>query len=249
MGIELNKCDCFEFLSKQSDGAFDLCITSPPYNLNLRVNGKGDGYCSRQIVKEISTKYNEYSDNLPMDEYESFLDKIIKELVRTCELTFLNIQMVTGNKPALFSVLGKNTQFIKELIVWDKGSAQPAIGVGVLNSSFELIIVLGGKPITRAFQQPEFERGKLSNIWRIQPKKSSNKDHGASFPVELPEKILSNFAKTGSIIFDPFLGTGTTAIACSKSGYDFVGCEINHNYLEAAKERIYQETSQNELDL
>jgi len=68
--IELLHTDCMEYMKTLPDKAFDICITSPPYNMNLRVNSKGDGYCSRQIVKEMSSKYENFSDNLPMDNYQ-----------------------------------------------------------------------------------------------------------------------------------------------------------------------------------
>jgi len=65
--------DCLERLKEIPDGSVDMVLTSPPYNMNLRIrNGK---YCSRQIVKEISTKYKSFDDNLPMDDYFEFNKK------------------------------------------------------------------------------------------------------------------------------------------------------------------------------
>ena len=55
-------------------------VTSPPYNMNLRV--RGGRYCSRQVVKELSTKYRAYPDNLPMDEYFQFNCDVLDELLR-----------------------------------------------------------------------------------------------------------------------------------------------------------------------
>lgn len=127
MTVELLNIDCMEYMAAQPDNSFDLAITSPPYNMNLRVrNGE---YCSRQIVKELSTKYKNYSDNLPMDDYLEFLDETVRELLRVSHTVFFNIQMITGNKPALFKLLGKYAEQVKELIIWDKGIGQPAIGV------------------------------------------------------------------------------------------------------------------------
>ena len=66
--MELNKIyneDCLKTLGKMENDSVDLVITSPPYNMNLRIR-KGE-YCSRQIVKEISTKYADFDDNMPID--------------------------------------------------------------------------------------------------------------------------------------------------------------------------------------
>lgn len=242
--IELHNIDCMEYMKGLEDNAFDLVITSPPYNMNLRVNAKGDGYCSRQVVKELSTKYTKYDDNMPMGAYEAFLCETVDEMLRVSKLVFLNIQMITGNKPALFRFMGRYASEIKELIVWDKCKAQPAIGEGVLNSGFELVIVLGDKPITRAFQNPNFERGTVDNLFRIPAAKSKDKNHGASFPVSLVEKILTSFGHKGQRVLDPFLGTGTSAVAAHYGGFDFVGCELDEDYFKAASERIDRETAQ-----
>lgn len=244
MKREILNMDGMEYMREVEDKFFDVCMTSPPYNMNLRVNSKGDGYCSRQIKKEISSKYVGFDDNLPMDDYKDFLFKYAKEMLRVSDVVFLNIQLITGNKPALFSFMGEFSSDIKELIIWDKCKAQPAIGSGVMNSGYELIIVLGGSPITRAFNPSFFGRGTLDNLWRVPTEKSSNKDHGAAFPVSLAEKILCNFSEKGQKVLDPFLGTGTSAIAAHYAECDFVGCEINKNYYDSAIERIERETAQ-----
>jgi len=234
-----------EYMKGCEDNAFDLVITSPPYNMNLRVNSTGTGYCSRQIVKEISSKYQNYSDNLPMGDYCEFLNLFIKESTRISNLVFLNIQQITGNKPALYSAIGENASLLKETIIWDKVATSPAVNHETLNSLFEFIFVFGGNPITRQFRNlSNFERGTESNIWRIPTEKRAHDAHGAGFPVALVNKMLHLFARPGDRIIDPFLGTGTSAIAAHYFGVDFVGCEIDKDYYDAAVKRFDAETAQ-----
>lgn len=115
---DLKLGNCLDRLKEIPDNSVDLVLTSPPYNMNLRIrNGK---YCSRQIVKEISTKYKSFDDNLPMDDYFEFNKSVINECLRVSDLVFFNIQMLTGNKPALFRLMGEFSNNIKEMIVWDK---------------------------------------------------------------------------------------------------------------------------------
>ncbi len=239
----------FREVSKDyDDNYFDLCFTSPPYNMNLRVNQKRNGYCSRQITKEISTKYSNFSDNLPMDKYEDFLKETITELLRVSKLTFFNIQMITGNKPALFRVMGHFADKIKEVIIWDKVNAQPSIQDGCLNSQFEFILVLSNDAITRRFESANFERGTLSNVWNIKREKSKIKNHGAVFPESLANRIFGFFGFEGMKVFDPFLGSGTTAIASHyNKASEFVGCEIDKSYFDEAQEIIKNNTRQLEL--
>jgi len=241
--LKLYNRDCMEGMAEYPDNYFDLAITSPPYNMNLRVrNGK---YCSRQIIKELSTKYNSYDDNLSIDDYFEFLKKTINELMRISNTVFFNIQMVTGNKPALFKIFGEFHDKIKEVIVWDKLTAEPSISEGCLNSGYEYIIVFSkNDSINRAFSDPEFTRGSLSNIWRFGKSRSKDKNHSASFPIDLPNIILSNFSKEGFKVIDPFLGTGTTAIACNQHKCEFTGFELDTEYFNNSINRIEQETAQ-----
>jgi len=85
--INLMQGDCLERMKEIPDGGVDAVFTSPPYNMNLRIrNGK---YCSRQIVKEISTKYNNFADNKGIDEYFEFNRKVITECLRVADTVFI----------------------------------------------------------------------------------------------------------------------------------------------------------------
>ena len=104
--IEFNKIyneSCLTTLSNMKDNSIDVVITSPPYNMNLRIR-KGE-YCSRQIVKEISTKYEGFADNLPIEEYNKFHSDVLKELLRVSNLVFYNVQIVTGSKRSIFKMI------------------------------------------------------------------------------------------------------------------------------------------------
>ena len=228
---------CLNTLARMSSDSVDLVITSPPYNMNLRIrDGK---YCSRQITKEFSTKYDGFSDNMPIAEYFEFHLKVIKELLRVAPVVFYNVQIVTGSKRAVFKLLGKLNEYVKDIIVWDKENAQPAMSEGVLNRQYELIIVFAKRDaISRKFNYCNFERGTLNDVWRIKRGKKVTNLHGATFPEELVEKILTNFSRERDVVYDPFMGTGTTAVVCKKMNRRFIGSEIVSSYVEVAKERL-----------
>lgn len=229
--------DCLSALKSIADRSVDLVLTSPPYNMNLRIrNGK---YCSRQIVKELTTKYANFDDNLPMGEYFEFNKNVINECLRVSDLVFYNVQFLTGNKPALFKLIGHFHDKLKEFIIWDKCNAQPAIGKGVMNSQFEVLLVFqNSKPESRAFDNCNFERGTLSNLWSIKRGKKLNKEHGAVFPDELAEKVILNFTDPGQIVLDPFMGTGTTGAVAKLHGRKFMGIELDADYFNFSAERI-----------
>ena len=238
MVIELYNEHCLTTMSRMANKSIDLTITSPPYNMNLRIR-KGK-HCSRQIVKEISTKYEDFADNLPMDDYYNFNRDVVNELLRVSKLTFYNIQFLTGNKSALYKLIGEFNENIKEFIIWDKVNAQPAIGNNVLNSQFEVLLVLADKDyaISRAFSDCNFARGTLTNVWQIKSEKKRSSPMGASMPYNLAEKIISNFGVVGDTIYDPFAGTGTTLHVADDYGYNSIGSEISELYYEHAKQRL-----------
>jgi site-specific DNA-methyltransferase (adenine-specific)/modification methylase len=221
-----------------ADDSVDLVITSPPYNMNLRIsNGK---YCSRQIVKEISTKYEDFADNLPIEEFYEFHKQVISELLRVSNLVFYNIQIVTGSKRAFFQLIGDFSHNLKEIIIWDKGHGQPAMKEQVLNRRSELLLVFEKDyPISRQFRTATFERGTLNDIWLIKrERKRTGVKHGATFPEQLVELIIENFSKKGDVVYDPFLGTGTTVCVANRLGRAFMGSEISQEYADIALERL-----------
>lgn len=239
--IQLYKGDCLELM----DGLIamgvkvDAVLTSPPYNMNLRVrNGK---YVSRATwpghVNEFATKYQNYTDDLSMDDYFDFQDKFINKALKITNLMFYNIQMITGNKIALFKLIGKHAEKIKEIIIWNKINAEPAINKNTLNSQFEFIIVFENtKPFHRMFDYCRFARGAETNVWDI--KRERNTKHKAGFPTELVKRIINNFIPENATILDPYMGSGTTGAVCKNLNRNFIGIEIDDNYFEIAKERI-----------
>jgi len=239
--IELNKIyneDCLVGLKRIPNNFVDLVITSPPYNMNLRISN--NKYTSRQVIKELSTKYKDFDDNLPIDEYNNFHTKVLKELLRVSNLVFYNIAIVTGSKRSVFKMIGDFKDYLKEIIVWDKGYGQPAMKKQVLNRRTELILVFeNDNAISRQFKKAMFERGKLDDLWLINREVIKHKTyHGAKFPKKLVEKIIKNFSKEKEIILDPFIGSGTTAIACLENNRNYIGFEISKEYCDLANKRI-----------
>ena len=233
--------NCLDHLKTFPDNTFNLVLTSPPYNMNLRIrNGK---YCSRQIVKELTTKYVDFPDNLSIDDYLNFNRQVITECLRVAPLVFYNVQFLTGNKVALFKLIGEFATSLKEIIAWDKVNCEPAIGELVLNSQFEVILVFDKfNAISRKFNNGNFRRGELSNHWSIKKSKSKDKSHGAVFPLELAHKVISNFSHPNDSILDPFMGAGTTGEACIELNRHFTGIELSNHYFTVASKRLSEKS-------
>lgn len=238
--------DCLDGMRSMENDSVDYVITSPPYNFNLRVHyGKYGGMGTTD-----KNKYNYMvSDRLPIDDYYEWQKSCIGEMLRVCKgVVFYNIQLLTGNKDAFFRILGDYHDKVKEVIIWDKMHAEPSVNDGVLNSMFEFIVVFDkNNAIGRRFENAKFERGKLSNIFRIPKNRSRNKvNHKAVFPIELPLTIIKNFTNENDVILDPFIGIGTTAVACIQTNRSFVGFELNKEYFDYANSKISEEFDKKE---
>lgn len=207
--------------------------------MNLRI--RNGVYCGRQYTNEFTTKYVGYSDDMPIEEYYDFHKKVITELLRVSDMIFYNIQIVTGSKRAFFKLFGDFADNIKEIIVWDKGSAQPAMLHNVLNRQSEFIVVFEREgAISRQFKKCNFERGSLGDVWKIKSerKKYKNTYHGAVFPESMVNKIITNFTDKGDLVYDPFMGTGTTAYVAKQLGRHYIGSEIVEEYVDISQRRL-----------
>lgn len=248
--IELDKIyneDCLDGMKRIPDNGVDHCITSPPYNFNLRIHyGEYGGWGSTD-----PNKYdNMLNDRLPIDEYYEWQKSCIEEMLRISRnLVFYNIQMITGNKVALCKLLGHFAENIKEIIIWDKINAEPAIQERVMNSMFEFIIIFAKEnAIARQFDVLNADKGAFANVIRLNKNyKNKGTNHKAIFPLQLPQTLIKTFAKEGDVICDPFMGSGTTAMAAIKEHCHFIGFELEKSYYDIASKRIQAEQQQLKL--
>jgi len=233
--LTLIQGDCLKVLSKLPSESVDLVVTSPPYNLQKPIPSGPRALGKR---KEIN-----YNDNLMQNEYFMFLDRFISESLRVVKnYIFLNIQPLSNNKIALFKLVGKYAENIKEIIVWHKKRFQRAINKKVLSSAYEFIIVFGKNiPENRAFV---FDVNKESNCWMGEPNDIFYRENfnmeglGAVFPFWLPKKIISIFSEKGNTVLDPFLGSGTTMKACLELKRNCIGIEISPEHVSITKKRL-----------
>lgn len=238
--MEINKIyneSCIDTLAKMSDKFVNLTITSPPYNMRTRIrNGE---YTKREKSEHFSNKYKHFSDDLPINEFYEFHKKVISELLRVSKIVCYNFQVVTGSKEAFFKIIGDFNRDIKDIIIWDKGSGQPAMHEQVLNSCYEMVLIMeDDKKAGRVIQNAQFKRGEMGNILRIGKGSKVVDTHGAIFPEQLPANLMNAFTKEGDLVYDPFMGSGTTGLVAVKLNRNWIGSEITEEYFEIANSRI-----------
>jgi site-specific DNA-methyltransferase (adenine-specific)/modification methylase len=228
------------------DKLIDLTVTSPPYNMRTRIrNGK---YTTREKSEHFSKKYRHFDDALPIDDFYNFHSEVIKELLRVSKIVCYNFQIVTGSKEAFFKIIGDFNKDIKDIIIWDKGHGQPAMHEQVLNSAYEMVLILeDDKKCGRVIQNAKFKRGEMNNILRLGRGKKVSEIHSAVFPKELPNELIKAFSEPNSIIYDPFAGSGTTGEIAILNNRKCLLSEISSKYCEIINKRLKNVTVQSEL--
>lgn len=231
--MELNKIyngDCIEGM-KNLKTKVDCIVTSPPYNIggdfHTFVNGKRVTYGA----------YAEFKDKMPEDVYQSWQIDVLNACYDVLEdngAMFYNHKnrIANGSVISPFEWVAKSKFNINQVIVMNLKST-----ANVDKRRFfpvhELIFVL-----TK-------EKGlKLSNdecltdVWEAKkvPRKVSG--HPATFHIDIPKRCIQASTKEGDIVLDPFMGSGTTAVAAKELNRNYLGFEITKEYIEIANRRL-----------
>lgn len=232
-------CRSSENMEELPDCSVHLMVTSPPYNV-----GK------------------EYDENLSLSEYLEFLKKVMREVYRVLVpggRACINVANL-GRKPYLpldafiiWAMLDLNFLMRGE-IIWDKGSSagtSTAWGSWMsarnptLRDVHEYILIFSKQTFTRL--NPTERRSTITreefleftkSVWRFPAESAQRVGHPAPFPVELPYRLIQLYTFEGETVLDPFMGSGTTAIAALKAGRHFVGYEVREEYVRLAECRV-----------
>ena len=237
--------NCLDTMSRMTDDFVDLIITSPPYNIGKnRTNGD---FTKRQ--------YSDYSDDLTKEEYFEQTKIWISEMLRVTKYhVFYNIQELKGNKGIVKLIMNEFGDNLKEAFIWVKTNPNPTCLDGLICNSYEYIFCLSNhNPETKMFSYHNFNKKMMKNV--IQKpvnnfgSKSEEGGHGYAFGEWLPNHFINYFSKKGDLIYDPFMGTGTTAKSAIIYDRNWIGSEISETYVKTANKRINKYMNQTKLEL
>ena len=222
--------DTFTILNQFPDLEFiDLTITSPPYNKLTLYPG--------DIVKAVD--YESTSDHLPEPEYQQnqvdILDRIY-DISKPGASLFYNHKVRHKDYEIIhpWLWLSRTKWKIKQEIIWDR-IISPNIKGHVFYQVDERIYWMYKPPNPPRLEQ---QYAKFSSIWRHQPEHGV-KEHPAPYPLWLPDRILKSMNLIApSLILDPYMGSGTTALAAVMYGHNYLGIDSSIKYLKFAKQRI-----------
>lgn len=217
--------DCIEQLKIMNSKSVDLIVTDPPYKLTPRgSSGTMGGYWKTEKAKK-GIIFDD--NNISFDDYFSELYRVLKDD------SILYIMCNNKNLRELLNV-GENTgfKFVKNLI-WEKGNK---ICGKYYMGCYEYISLFRkghDKPINNC-GTPDVLKVPIKKMKDFNGKNL----HDTEKPVELMEILIKNSSKENDVVLDPFMGIGSTGIACKKLNRNFIGIEINEKYFEIAKKRM-----------
>ena len=228
--------DCLEVMKGIPDKSIDLVLTSPPYNMG---NGKNLG---GQPNSTIGQKfYEEYDDNKNDKEYVVWCLSIISECLRVSRYVFWNVQFVRSCRDAIFALQDKFRSNIKDIFIWQKQAvASITANKGGMAKGWEYIFMLG-EDNKSIFEYNNFPKNRYVPNIQTWYKKDTFPEHHATFTKEMAVYFCEYFTKETDLILDPFLGSGTTAVACKRLNRRFIGIEISEKYCQIARDRLANE--------
>lgn len=210
--------DCMQYMAELDDSSVDLVVTDPPYGKAIKMN--------RRKHKDKLCEMIANDDSLDI------VQLCIPELYRILKPNSACFMFMSPNKIAEVEPWLIKAGFkIKNLIVWDKMNH----GVGDLRGSFgsqweAVFLAVKGRPLIRG--------KRWSDVWQYPRISRSKMLHMNQKPVEMLERMILSFSNVGDIVFDPFMGSGSTGVACKETNRDFIGCEIDPHYFEVAGNRL-----------
>jgi DNA modification methylase len=210
----------------------NMSFTSPPYNA-------GKSQTLSNNIHLGDNKYGTYQDNKTQSEYLDLLIGFTDAWIDSCEFMAVNLQQLAGNKTSFVDYMATYKENLIDVCIWDKGHAAPAMAKNVLSSRFEYILLITKKKNpSRAIPGANF-RGTVSNVYNGPPNRNNefSKVHAAAFPVGFPVWAIESFTSINSIVADPFGGTGTTLIACEKTGRLNRSMELDPKYVDVIVKR------------
>lgn len=243
-------------LERMEDGYLPLTVTSPPYNVDLGNN---------KFNKDKS--YDTHDDNLTHEAYMESMKLIFSKLFQKTQSGGRCVINIGDGKNGRVSTHSDYIQMMSEIgwmpmanIVWNKRNVSARTAWGSYGSPsapslpmpFEYIMVFAkdsyklpqpeNKSELMDITKEEFVEWSLA-LWEFSGASRKKIGHPAPFPIELPLRCIKLFSWDTSVIYDPFMGSGTTALACLQTNRTYIGSEISEAYITLAENRIKELTS------
>jgi len=212
--MDLYNGDCIDIMKQmKTDNIKVGCVvTDPPYGMDFKSNFRKE-------------KYDKIKNDSNLDWIDEFVNctyDILEDNSHLyCFCSFHNVDLFKQALEKRFKV--------KNILIWEKNNTSMGDLKGDYAPKYEMIIYCHkGRRILNGRRD--------CNILRY--KRTGNKNHPTEKPVDLLQFLIEKSTSVGEVVFDPFMGSGSTGIACGVSGREFIGIELDNNYFKIASKRI-----------
>lgn len=221
--IQLYNGDCLEVLANIADNSIDLILTDPPYNIardnNFHTMGR----------KGID--FGEWDKGFDLF---SYIDLLPRVCTKDANVVIFNDWKNIGEIAKYAETKGF---VIKDMLRWEKSNPMPRNRDRRFVVDYEVAVWLTMPKAkwtfnrqSETYDRPLFKGGLVSG--------NEKTEHTTQKPVWLMKEILQVLSNQGDTILDPFMGSGTTGVACKELGRNFIGIELDKQYFDIAESRI-----------
>ena len=225
--------DCLEYLRQVPDNSVDLVVTDPPYNVSRKQDLIFEG---RRIRKDFG-EWDYGFDPVP----------VMKELKRVLKPTGQIYVFCSTEQIPIYMRIFQDGWFFRNLLVWNKTNPPPRLSKTNWVFANEYILYAVNEKVklnTITFNFPN--QGTMKNIFitpALQGAERLRKPEGGTLhptqkPLAILKRLIETSSKPGDIVLDPFMGVGSTAVAAHHLRRQFLGSELDDNYVDAAVRRI-----------
>ena len=218
--------DALDVLARLAADLVDVGVTSPPYNKQEKHKG--------WLVKNVV--YDTFRDVLPEAEYQDQQVAVLNEIYRVTKpggAFFYNhkVRWERGHLYHPMDWLRRTRWTIRQEIIWDRTLAANIRGWRYWQVEERIYWLQKSADGNLIGEELRSQDAKLTSIWRAVPENKN--PHPAPFPLWLPTRVIVSMLKdrTGGVVLDPYLGSGTTAVAAQLLGHHYIGIDMSENYL------------------
>lgn len=212
--MNLIKGDCLSEMDKlvKKGIKVDAIITDPPYGMSFQSNRRKE-------------KYAKITNDTGLSWLPSFIDKAYNLLKQNSHAYFF----CSFHKVDVFKQEIEKKFKLKNILIWEKNNTGMGDLEGDYAPKYEMCLYAHkGRRLLNGQRD--------SNIMKFS--KTGNKLHPTQKPISLMQYLIEKSTNHDEIVFDPFMGSGTTGVACKNLNRKFIGIELDENYFNIAKERI-----------
>ena len=231
----IDNIDCLEGLAAIPDNSVDLVLTDPPYSSGGAFSGDRKSRTGKKytaVEYEGAANLPDFSgDNMDQRGFTEFCRQVFAKCREKTKPEGVIAAFIDWrNLPALTDALQAAGWVWRGIAIWNKPNGHPQ--KGRFRNEFEFIVWGSNGPMP-------FDRdvGCLPGYYRYSNVQSKDRQHQTEKPLKLIEDLLEIVPK-GTTVLDPFMGSGTTAVACLKTGRNYIGFELAKEYHAIAQQRI-----------